>query len=132
MGPGAGSPSAAQVETAPASPIDLRARFADIESPEHHAAAPGPRPTSVNRQRRYDRVARNIDAFRERFDGNGPDRLGPRPFETFPRLAYNEVVNQIQDYEKMSWRELKRQSPGIETSDLGGQEIVGIDMGLDL
>jgi hypothetical protein len=136
MGPGAGSPSAAQVETAPAavsrSPIDLRARFADIESPEHHVAALGPRPASVNRQRRYDRIARNIDAFRERFDVNGPDPLGPRPFETFPRLAYDEVVNQIQTYEKMSWRELNRQSPGIETRDLGGQEIVRIDMGLDL
>jgi conjugative relaxase-like TrwC/TraI family protein len=136
MGPGAGSPSAAQVETAPAavsrSPIDLRARFADIESPEHHVAALGPRPASVNRQRRYDRVARNIDAYRECLDVNGPDPLGPRPFETFPRLAYDEVVNQIQDYEKMSWRELNRQSPGIETRDLGGQEIVGIDIGLDL
>ncbi len=46
MGPSAGSPSAAQVETAPAavsrSSIDLRARFADIESPEHHVAALGP------------------------------------------------------------------------------------------
>ena len=49
-----------------------------------------------------------------------------------PRLAYDEVADQIQDYEKMSWRELNRQSPGIETRDLGGQEIVGIDMGLDL
>jgi hypothetical protein len=134
--PGAGSPSAAQVEIAPATAtrpaFDLRARFADIESPEHHVVALGARPASVNGQRRYDRVARNIDAFRERFDVKGPDPLGPRPFETFPRLAYDEVVNQIQDYERMSWRELNRQSPGIETRDLGGQEIVGIDMGLDL
>jgi hypothetical protein len=134
--PGAGSPSAAQLENAPAaasrSPIDWRARFADIENPEHHVAALGTRPAFVDQQRRYDRVARSIDTYRERFDVDGPDPLGPRPFETFPRLAYDYVAAQIRDYEKVRWRELTRQPPGIEARDIGAQEIAGMDVGLDL
>jgi hypothetical protein len=91
----------------------------------------GASPASVNQQRRYDRVARNIDAYRERFDVDGPDPLGPRPFESFPRLAYDHVDAQIRDYEMVRWRELTQPSPGIETRDLGGQEIARIDMGLE-
>jgi hypothetical protein len=135
-GLGAGSPSVAQLGTAPAtasrSPIDWSARFADIENPEHHVAALGARPAFVNGQRRYDRVARSIDTYRERFDVAGPDPLGPRPFESFPRLAYDYVAAQIRDYEKVRWRELTRQPPGIEARDIGAQEIAGMDVGLEL
>ena len=69
-------------------------------------AALGTRPAFVDEQRRYDRVARAIDTYRERFAVGGPDPLGPRPFETFPRLAYDHVASQIRDYEKVRWREL--------------------------
>jgi hypothetical protein len=134
--PGAGSPSAAQVETAPATmprpAIDWRVRFADLESPEHHVAALGARPAFVDEHRRYDRVARAIDTYRERFAVSGADPLGPRPFETFPRLAYDEVAAQIRDYEKVRWRELRRLSPGIGGRDIEVPEISGIDAGLEL
>ena len=53
---------------------------------------PGLRPAFVDEQGRYDWVARAIDAYRERYGVDGEDPLGPRPFETFPRLAYDEVA----------------------------------------
>ena len=116
----------------PRSPIDWRVRFADIGPSEHLVAALGTRPAFVDEQRRYDRVARSIDAYRERFAVDGSDPLGPRPFESFPRLAYDQVAAQIRDYEKVRWRELKRPFPSVESRDLGGQEIAGIDVGIEL
>jgi hypothetical protein len=130
---GARSPSA---ETAPATVprpnMDWRVRFANIDSPEHHVAALGTRPAFVDEQRRYDRVARAIDTYRERFFVDGSDPLGPRPFETFPRLAYDHVAAQIRDYEKLRWRELTRPSRGIGGRDIEVPEITSIDAGLEL
>jgi hypothetical protein len=134
--PGAGSQPAAQVETTPATvprpAIDWQVRFADLEGPAHHVAALGTRPAFVDEQRRYDRIARNIDAYRERFGVDGPDPLGPRPFESFPRLAYDEVARQIRVYEKVRWRELTRPSPGIGGREIEVPEISGSDAGLEL
>ncbi len=134
---GADSPLAPRMETAPATPprpaaIDWRVRFADLEGPQHHVAALGTRPAFVDEQRRYDRVARAIDTYRERFAVGGPDPLGPRPFETFPRLAYDHVASQIRDYEKVRWRELTRPSPGIGGRDMEVSQITAIDAGLEL
>jgi len=131
----AGSPLAARVETAPATvprPIDLRVRFADLEGPQHHVAALGTRPAFVDEQNRYDRVARAIDIYRERFAVDGSDPLGARPFEAFPRLAYDHVAAQIRDYERVRWRELTRPSPGISGRDIEVPEITSIDAGLEL
>ena len=134
--PGADSPPPPRVESAPTPvprrAIDWRVRFADIEIPEHHVAALGTRPAFVDEQRRYDRVARNIDAYRERFGVDGADPLGPRPFETFPRLAYDEVAAQIRAYEKVRWRELTQPSPGIGARDIEVPQISGPDVGLEL
>ena len=131
----AGSPLAARVETAPATvprPIDWRVRFADLEGPQHHVAALGTRPAFVDEQNRYDRVARAIDIYRERFAVDGSDPLGARPFEAFPRLAYDHVAAQIRDYERVRWRELTRPSPGISGRDIEVPEITSIDAGLEL
>jgi hypothetical protein len=134
--PGRGSRPAARVETAPAlaprPAIDWRVRFADLGGPEHHVAALGTRPAFVDEQHRYDRVARNIDAYRERFGVDGADPLGPRPFETFPRLAYDEVAAQIRAYERVRWRELTQPSPGIGARDIEVPQIAGPDAGLEL
>ena len=133
---GAGSPSAARVETAPATvpraAIDWQVRFAALGGPEHHVAALGTRPALVDEQRRYDRVARAIDTYRERFAVDGPDPLGPRPFETFPRLAYDQVATQIRVYEKVRWRELTLRSRGTGGRHIEVPEITGIDAGLEL
>jgi UvrD-like helicase C-terminal domain len=132
----AGPPSAARVETAPAtaprSPIDWRVDFGESEVAEHLVAALGTRPAFLDERRRYDRVARNIDAYRERFAVEGSDPLGPRPFETFPRLAYDEVAGQIRDYEKVRWRKLTRPLRGIGSRDVEVPEIANIDAGLEL
>jgi conjugative relaxase-like TrwC/TraI family protein len=116
----------------PHSPIDWQVQFADGGPSEHLVAALGTRPAFVDEQRRYDRVARSIDTYRERFSIDGSDPLGPRPFESFPRLAYDHVAAQIRDYEKVRWRELTRPLSGIETRDLGAQEMTGIEAGLEL
>jgi len=55
------------------SPIDWRVRFADGGPSEHLVAAWGTRPASVKEQRRYDRVPRSIDTYRERFSVDGSD-----------------------------------------------------------
>jgi hypothetical protein len=124
------------VEIAPATAtrpvIDWRVRFADLEGPEHHVAALGTRPAFVDEQNRYDRVARAIDIYRERFAVDGSDPLGARPFEAFPRLAYDHVAAQIRDYERVRWRELTRPSPGISGRDIEVPEITSIDAGLEL
>ena len=86
--------------------------FADLEGPEHHVAALGTRPAFIDEQRRYDRVARNIDdAYRDRFGVDGSDPLGPRPLESFPRLAYDKIAAQIRAYEKVRWREIHAAVP---------------------
>jgi hypothetical protein len=64
-----------------------------------------------------------LSAYREHFGIDGSDPLGPRPFETFPPLAYDEVTAQIRQYERVRWRERRRPSPGIETGALVVQEI---------
>jgi hypothetical protein len=134
--PGAGSRSAPQVEIAPATAtrpvIDWRVRFADLEGPEHHVAALGTRPAFIDEQRRYDRVARNIDAYRDRFGVDGSDPLGPRPFESFPRLAYDKIATQIRAYEKVRWREFTRPSPAIGGRSIEVPEIASIDTGLEM
>ena len=117
---------------APHSPIDWRVDFGESEAPEHLVAALGTRPAFVDEQRRYDRVARSIDAYRNRFAVAGADPLGPRPFETFPRLAYDEVAAQIRDYEKVRWRNLTRPSLGIGSRNVELPEIANIDAGLEL
>jgi hypothetical protein len=93
-------------------------------------AALGTRPAFVGEQRRYDRVARNIDTYREHFGIDGSDPLGPRPFETFPRLAYDEVTAQIRKYEEVRWREM-RPFHDIRGKDIEVQEIAGIDTRLE-
>jgi conjugative relaxase-like TrwC/TraI family protein len=118
--------------TTPRSPIDWRVEFSEAETPEHLVAALGTRPAFVDEQRRYDRVARNIDTYRAHFGVDGIDPLGRRPFETLPRLAYDEVAAQIVSYEKVRWRELGRPFSRIATREMEGQEIAGIDAGLEL
>jgi hypothetical protein len=132
--PGADSPTQSETASAPGSlsPVDWRVRFADAAPPAQLVAALGTRSAFVDEQRRFDRVARSIDTYRERFSFDGPDPLGPRPFESLPRLAYDHVAAQIQDYEKVRGRELTRPFPGIEARDIGAQEIAGIDMGVEL
>jgi hypothetical protein len=132
--PGANSRTQTETASAPGSlsPVDWRVRFAHAAPPAHLVAALGTRPAFVDEQRRYDRVARSIDTYRDRFSIEGPDPLGPRPFESIPRLAYDHVAAQIRDYENVRWRELKEPFPGIEARDMGAQEVAGIDMGIEL
>jgi UvrD-like helicase C-terminal domain len=118
--------------TAPRSPIDWRVEFADEDPKEHLVVALGRRPAFVDEQRRYDRVARSIDTYRERFSVEGSDPLGPRPFESFPRLAYDHVATLIKDYEKVRWRESPRPFSRIAVRETAVPEIANIDAGLEL
>jgi conjugative relaxase-like TrwC/TraI family protein len=85
--------------------------FSGPEPPAHIVAALGPRPFFVDEQGRYDQLTQSIDRYRSLQGVEGDDPLGSRPFETFPRLAYDAVAAEVARYERRRWRE--REGPEL-------------------
>jgi len=79
--------------------------FTGPEPPAHIVAALGPRPFFVDEQGRYDQLTQSINRYRALHSVEGEDALGPRPLETFGRLAYESVAAEIARYERRRWRE---------------------------
>jgi Ti-type conjugative transfer relaxase TraA len=88
--------------------------FTEPEPPAHIVAALGPRPYFVDEQGRYDQLTQSIDDYRALHVIEGDDPLGPRPFETYPRLAYDAVAAEIARYGSRRWRELTGPELGME------------------
>jgi hypothetical protein len=70
-------------------------------------AALGSRPGFVDEQAQYDELTHMISDYRALHGVEGDDPLGPRPFETYPRLDYERVAAEIRAYERCRWRELE-------------------------
>ena len=60
----------------------------------------------VDEQAHYDQLTHMINDYRALQGVEGDDPLGPRPFETFPRLDYDRVADELRSYERCRWREL--------------------------
>jgi hypothetical protein len=88
--------------------------FTGPEPPAYIVAALGPRPFFVDEQGRYDQLTQSINDYRALYSVEGDDPLGPRPFETFPRLAYDAVAAEVDRYEHRRWRELEGPELGME------------------
>jgi hypothetical protein len=80
-----------------------------LGSPEHSAAARAAHDRAVKEgeQPRYDEIAESITRYRARYEVDGDVSLGPRPADTFGRLAYDAVAAEIKDFERRRWRELE-------------------------
>jgi conjugative relaxase-like TrwC/TraI family protein len=94
--------------------INFATDFSSPEPPAHIVAALGSRPGFVDEQAHYDQLTQAINDYRELHDINGDDPLGPRPFETFPRLDYDRVAGEIRAYERRRWRELDPPEQALE------------------
>jgi Ti-type conjugative transfer relaxase TraA len=65
----------------------------------------GRRPEFTDERLEYDLVAGQISTYRERFDVQGDDALGPRPFEAIRRANYDMVLTELRRYEQRLGRE---------------------------
>jgi conjugative relaxase-like TrwC/TraI family protein len=86
--------------------INFSTDFSAPEPPAHIVAALGSRPGFVDEQAKYDELTHMISDYRALHGVEGDDPLGPRPFETFPRLDYDRVAAEVRSYERCRWREL--------------------------
>jgi conjugative relaxase-like TrwC/TraI family protein len=94
--------------------VNFSTDFSGPEPAVHIVAALGSRPAFVDEQAHYDQLTHVINDYRTHHDVEGDDPLGPRPFETFPRLAYDAVAADIRSYEGRRWR-----APEPPERDLG-------------
>jgi conjugative relaxase-like TrwC/TraI family protein len=86
--------------------VNFATDFSGPEPAVHIVAALGSRPAFVDEQAHYDQLTNVINDYRMLHAVEGDDPLGPRPFETFPRLAYDAVAAEIRSYERCRWRAL--------------------------
>jgi Ti-type conjugative transfer relaxase TraA len=94
--------------------LNMATDFSGADQPAWITNALGTRPAFVDEQPRYDDLADVIKAFRQRHDIEGDDPIGPRPFESGPRLDYDAVAERIRGFERFRWREVDP-----PTQDLG-------------
>jgi hypothetical protein len=87
--------------------INFATDFSGPEPAAYVVAALGPRPAFVDEQPRYDEAAQSITRYRDRYEVEGDDPLGPRPSDSFDRLEYDLVAAEIRGFERRRWRELE-------------------------
>ena len=74
---------------------------------KHIEAAIGSAPTNIFERARYDRLTDEINRYRAKHSIDGDDPLGPRPFETRARLAYDALLADINAYDRQRARALE-------------------------
>jgi conjugative relaxase-like TrwC/TraI family protein len=79
--------------------------------PAHIVAVLGSPPTNIFERARYDRLTDEINRYRAKHAIDGDDPLGPRPFETRARLAYDALLADIHAYDRQRSRALE--PPGL-------------------
>ena len=71
----------------------------------------GKRPLFLDERRDYDRLARAITDYRRRYEITGDDALGPRPFASLQRSAYESVLADLRQYQRRLGRSLDLNAP---------------------
>ncbi|MGH8980809.1 MAG: ATP-binding domain-containing protein, partial [Acidimicrobiales bacterium] len=84
--------------------------------PDYLVAAIGRPPALADERAEYQRVARALANYRDRYEVVGIEPLGPVPTEALQRTRYEDVRRALRAYERRLGRE--RELPGL---DLGGR-----------